>query len=243
MDGALRELGLRNDRHTRDRQILLFVDAARRQSGTALDDGGDAVVYRPPATNSGEFFVRPVPVNQMPAIEHGEMLGIAEALFVALEYANRSARRTVVKIFTDSLACLQLLGCRNVAAMWAEEMFGMDKDMEKIVEAVIWASRELRHLRWHVEVYWIPGHDHNVYPHCVTDMASRDMYTGMSDAEELLHQFYRNYWGQDAARWEDLLLPRLNSVMTVADDGKVGLSGRDICRRQRERGQTETPRC
>jgi hypothetical protein len=145
-------------------QFVMFVDAARRQSlpKRPTDVGGFAGVYRPPGINFGHWLTRAWPIHQMPEIKHGDMLAIADALDVAIEYGNSGALKGgTVKIFSDSRDCLHILKRQTIETMkkeTAENIF-VNGELVPVIEPIIWAS----HLLWSrdidAELHWMPGHD------------------------------------------------------------------------------------
>jgi len=166
--------------------------------------GGFAVVYRPPGRTRGGFLARARRVDWLPEILHGEMFGIAVALFIGLEEAEDEERKDKAReggggiingsisssgvgdptklrrggrvlIFADPQRCLRLLRMQDVAARNAL----LDDVSLPIVEAACWASNELldRH-GVRVEIHWMPGHEHDVYPHWLADQLSRDVWKG-----------------------------------------------------------------
>ncbi|KAK4445963.1 hypothetical protein QBC34DRAFT_275126, partial [Podospora aff. communis PSN243] len=137
--------------------------------------GGFAAVYRPPGVNFGRWFARAWPIHQMPEIKHGEMLAIADALDVAVKYAGALEGGTV-KIFSDSRHCLQILDKGTIEAMKkeTEKDLLVDRELVPVIEPIIWTSHLLLSRGINVELHWMPGHDHFIWPHILADHLSRD---------------------------------------------------------------------
>lgn len=121
-------------------------------------------------------------------IDHGEMLAIAEALDVAICLATSGKFNGTVRIFSDSKECLRLLDCADFEGIWRRRGY-IDRDMKEIICAVIWMSHHLRSLlppeAAPLELNWIPGHRHSIYPHLVVDELSRDVRCGTTVADRL----------------------------------------------------------
>jgi len=139
------------------------------------------------------------------------MLAIVEAIHTALKYAEtKTLRGGTITIFSDAKDCLRLLRYRNTADMWKVEQkgdarVGMDLEMLPIVEAIIWAFQEIRTYSCELEILWIPGHGHDVWPHELADRLSRDIYTGENTAQEI-----RGWWGDwEADGWPECVAARL----------------------------------
>lgn len=136
-------------------------------------------------------------------IDHGEMLAIAEALDAAMSLARSGKLNGRVRIFSDSKECLHLLNSGDIDAILLQNP-GLDKDMQEIIRAVIWMSHKLRYLLpWDaalLELNWIPGHRHNVYPHIVVDMVSRDLRCGTTWAD----RFNKHPNPELRWKWEDI---------------------------------------
>jgi ribonuclease HI len=196
----------------------MFTDAARRQikgvhKDTTRESGGCAIVYRPPGDVSESWLSRAWGYRQMPTINHGEMLAIAEAIHTALKYAEaETLRGGTITIFSDAKDCLRLLRYRNTPDMWRVEQqgdarIGIDLELLPIVEAIIWASQAIRTHNCELEIRWIPGHMHYVWPHELADRLSRDMYTGGRSARAMRSRW--RDWGPDDVAWRDCVAARL----------------------------------
>jgi len=136
-------------------------------------------------------------------IDHGEMLAIAEALDAAILLARSRKLDGTVRIFSDSKECLRLLDYGDIADIRHRHPH-IDQDMMEIIRAVIWMSHKLRFLLPRdaapLELNWIPGHGHNIYPHLVVDVVSRDVRCGTTKADQFNQDPNPNLrW-----KWEDI---------------------------------------
>ncbi|KAK3380621.1 hypothetical protein B0T24DRAFT_591075 [Lasiosphaeria ovina] len=167
LQAAQSRRNLRVDQKGRQ-QCVFFADASRHVSSLGprpRELGGYAVVYRPPGQTAGPHLARAWDVPRLPHIDHGEMLGIAEGLNIALEHGERGAlRNATVLVFTDSKFSLGAIAASPRHA---------DAELQDIVEFVVWAACRLRLWGCSVELRWMPGHGHGVVPHQVADELSR----------------------------------------------------------------------
>lgn len=186
--------------------FLAFADASRcphRDDNTAVTPmkGGYAVLYRPPGNITGPWLSRAWPLRDLPHVDHGEMMAIAEGLWVSLLYAMTVSGGGTTRIVTDSKLCLDVLMGGDIETM--DLLRKLDDDLEDLVEAVIWLSHELNRRGWNVELSWIPGHGHLVFGHVLADRIAQATWTGKSTAGGLALG-----WVDDGRPWEESLCSR-----------------------------------
>lgn len=144
--------------------------------------GGIAVTYQPWGSHHGDegAVVREAwPVY--PIYDHrlGELLALSECLVTATfdiaRYDSRmwslGVRPTiVVRIFNDNMFNLMYLdGKRRLD----EDLMELAEPVLKLIATQSWALRNMRP-GIQLELHWIPGHQHDVWPHVLADQLSRD---------------------------------------------------------------------
>lgn len=143
----------------------------------------------------------------MQDIDHGEMLAIAEALDAAIRLARSGEFKGAARIFSDSKECLRLLACGNIGRILQKHPY-IDDNMAETICAVIWMSHHLRSLlspeSAPLELNWMPGHNHEIYPHVISDHVSRDIRSGTTKAARLNPGPSPELrWEWDGIRFED----------------------------------------
>ncbi|KAK0655094.1 hypothetical protein B0T16DRAFT_440445 [Cercophora newfieldiana] len=74
-------------------------------------------------------------------------------IFIALDAASRGKiENAVIKVFNDSWRCQDILSTDGAPSGW-----NLEVQLTKTVEALVWASLELRHYGCEVELHYIPG--------------------------------------------------------------------------------------
>ncbi|KAK1828612.1 hypothetical protein QBC39DRAFT_436278 [Podospora conica] len=212
---AAKELDYSVDENN-DFQATIFADASRGQNHrySVFETGAYAIAYRRPGEADplkNPFLVRSWRVKRMHHIDHGEMLAIAEAMDAGLGLAGSGELEGTLRIFSDSKECLCLLECGTIEEIRRRNPY-IDESMEDAIRAIIWMSHRLRSLlgpaAGRLELNWMPGHGHRIYPHLVMDEVSRDTRRGWKTGKASLLNEGRNLawrWKWDDTKFQDSL--------------------------------------
>jgi len=100
-----------------------------------------------------------------------------------------------VLVLTDSLKCLDLLTQPSIKDM----VPFLDDVPRELVELVLMLARRLRDGEGiRTVLQWIPGHEHDVYPHQLADQLAKDVWQGGNEA---LTRYAFNRSGYGRRKW------------------------------------------
>jgi len=178
----------------------------RRHRGSSNNLASNSDGFRTSIEDAPEFVAKGWKVEWLPSILHGEMLAIGECYRLAVELAEAGLFDGKAIFFSDCRKGMEILSMLVIDDM--VRFSGLfDEVLLAIVEAIIWYARRLFKIQREKDprvvdkrtgykrghgstIHWIPGHHHDVVPHQIVDMLSRDAWMGTNSAEKRFGSYY-----------------------------------------------------